>query len=902
MKTIQFLSLGIDIHNKSKYPEKKSNSISIICHKRKLTFALIMSMLLQKILCHAQKLEIIAQNLSELNNPFVYKNSLYFLNPLSKYNNSNGFTTVSITEGFNVITNDSYLLNEELYYWLSFTNNNETRYKLAKLDDIAVSLIPNSTCLSTYSPLLLNEKIYLNYLNSSNKKQISIYNQSATTLVANPDSRIGAVDCPFIYNNVVYTKYQNIYKKNLLGKCDSLMLSIIANPDSGYGLFGPLHLIYNDTLLFYYKNLLNKIQLAKYDGKTLSLIANPDSGSIDTTNFQTVAYNHLLFFLYRDNSNKVQIAKYDGERLSLLSNPESINIYTSNFQRVTCNDSLLFKFKSATNQVQLVKCDGKSISSILPSDPNLVFNDIAFIYKNVPYLRFSNSTKTQCFIAKYDGASLTLFPNSSNGINKIDSLFAFKDNLYLLVNDQIAKLENSSYSTIPYPSCGGNCITKYSSTIPPLFINNRLFLSLVITVQLSPNPRYLVNYVEFDGSGFSLVKSKEVTFGGYAFKKLLEYKNNLYYTLKYTAGMIDGGESGIFRTDGNRKITIDFDDVPDISYRYSIYYYKYPIYYQDTLYIIQICYQTSSTWNSFPRYPSSPTNVRLWRLNEDEPIVPTIQASDVKISNITHNSLDISWKNGNGSSRVVFIEQKGSIPTISDHTYYQRPITFGLGGCAYNGNDSIIQTHFDLYFQADYDVYVYEYNGSPNCERYNTSKASGNPSTFSIPKLDQTIVFNPLPTKSFGDNDFNPGATASSGLPITYTSLNEAVATITNGLIHITGLGSTHITASQAGNDIYGAACDITQTLIVTAITGEEILENLYKIKIYPNPTFDFVQLDSPQTIQKLTIYNSQGKVGNIVNLNSCKSNLDFSNLPTGIYLIKVQTAKNTYVQKMVKK
>ncbi|MCF8320275.1 MAG: T9SS sorting signal type C domain-containing protein [Flavobacterium sp.] len=79
----------------------------------------------------------------------------------------------------------------------------------------------------------------------------------------------------------------------------------------------------------------------------------------------------------------------------------------------------------------------------------------------------------------------------------------------------------------------------------------------------------------------------------------------------------------------------------------------------------------------------------------------------------------------------------------------------------------------------------------------------------------QTINFNPLPFKKIGDADFNPGATASSGLAITYTSSNLNVATIVNNMIHIVGLGSTTITASQAGNNGYNPATSVVQELTV---------------------------------------------------------------------------------------
>jgi MBG domain-containing protein len=83
--------------------------------------------------------------------------------------------------------------------------------------------------------------------------------------------------------------------------------------------------------------------------------------------------------------------------------------------------------------------------------------------------------------------------------------------------------------------------------------------------------------------------------------------------------------------------------------------------------------------------------------------------------------------------------------------------------------------------------------------------------------LDQTITFNPLPAKTYGDADFAPGASASSGLTVAYASSNTSVATIVGGQIHIVGAGSSTITASQAGDATYNPASDVQQTLTVTA-------------------------------------------------------------------------------------
>jgi len=87
--------------------------------------------------------------------------------------------------------------------------------------------------------------------------------------------------------------------------------------------------------------------------------------------------------------------------------------------------------------------------------------------------------------------------------------------------------------------------------------------------------------------------------------------------------------------------------------------------------------------------------------------------------------------------------------------------------------------------------------------------------TLTVTKLDQIITFSALPSKVYGDPSFNLAATASSGLPVSYVSSNTSVATVSGSTINIVGVGSTIITASQAGNFDYYPATSVTQTLTV---------------------------------------------------------------------------------------
>jgi len=81
--------------------------------------------------------------------------------------------------------------------------------------------------------------------------------------------------------------------------------------------------------------------------------------------------------------------------------------------------------------------------------------------------------------------------------------------------------------------------------------------------------------------------------------------------------------------------------------------------------------------------------------------------------------------------------------------------------------------------------------------------------------INQTITFNTVTDKSVGDATFDLTATASSGLPVTYSSSDTTVATISGNTVTIVGEGITIITASQAGDANYNAATSVTQEFTV---------------------------------------------------------------------------------------
>lgn len=78
----------------------------------------------------------------------------------------------------------------------------------------------------------------------------------------------------------------------------------------------------------------------------------------------------------------------------------------------------------------------------------------------------------------------------------------------------------------------------------------------------------------------------------------------------------------------------------------------------------------------------------------------------------------------------------------------------------------------------------------------------------------QTITFDPI-AAPYGDAPFTIGARASSGLPVTFTSLMPSVATVSGSTVTIVGAGTATIRASQTGDANWQPAPDVDQTFTV---------------------------------------------------------------------------------------
>jgi len=162
---------------------------------------------------------------------------------------------------------------------------------------------------------------------------------------------------------------------------------------------------------------------------------------------------------------------------------------------------------------------------------------------------------------------------------------------------------------------------------------------------------------------------------------------------------------------------------------------------------------------------------------------PSSQASSISFSNTTETGTTISWTNGSGTNRAVFVatSSAGGI-SLTNATAYTASTIFGSGSvagagwfCVYNGSGSTNAVGVtNLAANAGYKVMVVEYNGSTSDQDYDNGTATNNPNTFTTPA-------NPSLTASGGTDNYNIGGTAATvdaGITATAGQTNLNTATI----------------------------------------------------------------------------------------------------------------------------
>jgi alpha-tubulin suppressor-like RCC1 family protein len=87
-----------------------------------------------------------------------------------------------------------------------------------------------------------------------------------------------------------------------------------------------------------------------------------------------------------------------------------------------------------------------------------------------------------------------------------------------------------------------------------------------------------------------------------------------------------------------------------------------------------------------------------------------------------------------------------------------------------------------------------------------------------VARTAQTITFPAVPSHTLGDPDIAPGASASSGLAVTYTTRTPAVCTIVSAHVHLVAAGECSVAAEQGGSAEFTPAGPVERSFAVAAV------------------------------------------------------------------------------------
>ena len=98
--------------------------------------------------------------------------------------------------------------------------------------------------------------------------------------------------------------------------------------------------------------------------------------------------------------------------------------------------------------------------------------------------------------------------------------------------------------------------------------------------------------------------------------------------------------------------------------------------------------------------------------------------------------------------------------------------------------------------------------------------------------------------------------------------------------------------------DYFGGLASGLESFMFETLSLEEIQHESLEIKVFPNPTSDYLQISAPQQISSVVLVDMQGKV--VLKFKDNSSKLDLRSLSSGVYFTRIQLASGIISQKRI--
>jgi hypothetical protein len=289
--------------------------------------------------------------------------------------------------------------------------------------------------------------------------------------------------------------------------------------------------------------------------------------------------------------------------------------------------------------------------------------------------------------------------------------------------------------------------------------------------------------------------------------------------------------------------------------------------------------------------------------------IATISKNIVTIKNIGISIITASQKGNTNYNAALNITQKLNVKKIQIITFNTIPnkiygdLPFTLNGTSTSGlsveylsSDTNIATingnNVIIHNSGNIIITAYQ-NGDDNY-----SSAVNVSQKLIINKQNQTITFNKLQNKNYGDLPFLLNGTSTSQLLVSYKSSNTNIATISDNIVTIVGLGTTTITSYQDGDNNYNSAINVTQNLFIDK--GYQIISFNYVLTTRYNNKF-YTLSGTTNSGLPISYTSSNTSIGIIFNNNIVKimgigSTVITANQSGNLYYYPAQTVYNNLV------
>lgn len=168
----------------------------------------------------------------------------------------------------------------------------------------------------------------------------------------------------------------------------------------------------------------------------------------------------------------------------------------------------------------------------------------------------------------------------------------------------------------------------------------------------------------------------------------------------------------------------------------------------------------------------------------------------------------------------------------------------------------------------------------------------------------QCATMTDSPFKNFMDDATNYKGLTSGLYDPSYSSPVIDNVIISNELFptYVTNSATRETTATATVSSYKTTTSDHTPISTTFRFTIPTAVSNLFEkgeISLYPNPAHHYLTIKSDLNIEYITIYNLTGS--EVINANNTTDKIDVSQLPQGIYIVKLKTEKGYYQQKLLK-